>query len=159
MRVSTHFTKGAVMPFEVFTREFVRTKEPKVTITALGRFSINNSASAFLKHVVPTPDTVLLLWDKVAGQVAIQPAKKGDHRAYPLKTYGPKGRSGTGFSAVTFLNFINYDWSETRSFHAKWADNMLVFTVPKENLKGRPMANLGELMLTGKDRLKKIKEG
>jgi hypothetical protein len=81
---------------------------------------------------------VLLLWDKVTNKVGIQPVKKGDTRAYPLKAYGPKGRSGTGFSAVTFLNFINYDWSETRSYMTEWSDNMLTFTIKPENLKGRP---------------------
>lgn len=144
------------MPFEVFTREFVRTSEPKVTITALGRFSINNSASAFLKKVAGT-ESVLLLWEKSSAQVGIQPAKKGDHRAYPLKAYGPKGRSGTGFSAVTFLNFINYDWSQTRSFPVKWVDNMLVFSIPWEHLKGRPTVPLAELMGVKKE-FKKARE-
>jgi hypothetical protein len=125
------------MAFEIFTREFVRTTEPKVTITSLGRFSINNSASALLKKNA-TVDSVLLLWDRTTNQVGIQPVKKGDHRAYPLKAYGPKGRSGTGFSAVTFLNFISYDWSETHSFPAKWSENMLTFTIPQEHLNGKP---------------------
>src|SRR5260370_40819702 len=129
------------MSFEVFTREFVRTTEPKVTITSLGRFSINNSASALLKKNVAV-EFVLLLWDKATSRVAIQPVKKGDHRAYPLKAYGPKGRSGTGFSAVTFLNFINYDWSKTHSFPVEWraTENMLTFMTPQEYLTGRPTA-------------------
>src|ERR1700735_3552546 len=101
------------MAFEIYVRQFTRTTEPKVTITNLGRFSINNSASEMLKKHPQTSDAVLLLWDKIANKVGIQPIRKNDERAYPLKSYGAKGRSGTGFSAVTFLNFINYDWSET----------------------------------------------
>jgi hypothetical protein len=120
------------MPFEVFTREFARTTEPKVTITSLGRFSINNSATVLLKKN-PSVEFVLLLWDKSTNRVAIQPAKKGDLRAYPLKAYGPKGRSGTGFSAVTFIKFIGYDCSKTHSFPAEWDDNMLTFTIPQEH--------------------------
>jgi hypothetical protein len=124
------------MAFEVFTREFVRSSAPKVTITSLGRFSINNGASALLK-TNPQTEWVLLLWDGATNRVAIQPVKKGDIRAYPLKAYGPKGRSGTGFSAVTFLNFINYDWSETRSFAAEWTEGMLVFKIGELQLIGK----------------------
>jgi hypothetical protein len=126
------------MPFEIYTREFVRSTEPKVTITNLGRLSINNSASEMLKRLNPTIEHVLLLWDKSTGRVGIKPVKKGDHRAYPLKAYGPKGRSGTGFSAVTFLNFIKYNWSETRSFPAGWFEDMLTITIPFEHLTGKP---------------------
>ncbi len=124
------------MAFEVFTRNFVRTTAPKVTITNLGRIAINNSASAFLRK--NNEQHVLLLWDKDSSSVGIQPVKKEDTRTYPLRAYGPKGRSGTGFSAVTFLNFVNYDWSETRSFGVEWNDTrqMLVFGLPAEHLSG-----------------------
>jgi hypothetical protein len=126
------------MSFEVFTRDFVRTTAPKVTISNYGRFSINNSGTKMLRKNQET--LVLLLWDKATHTVGIQPVKKEDHRTYPLKAYGPKGRSGTGFSAVTFLNFVNYDWSKTRSFPVEWRanENMLTFTIPEEYLKGRP---------------------
>lgn len=129
------------MSFEVFTREFVRTTEPKVTITNLGRFSINNSATALLKRTQGA-ESILLLWEKATNRVAIQPAKKGDPRSYPLKAYGPKGRSGTGFSAVTFLRFINYNYSETHSFPVEFSGGMLVFTIPSE-LTTTPVPPIG----------------
>lgn len=136
------------MPFEVFTRERVRTSTPKISINSYGRFNINTGATALLKKN-PSVKTVLLLWDKETHRIGIQPAKEGDIRAYPLKAYGAKGRSGTGFSAMTFLNHINYDWSVTRSFAAKPADNnMLVIIIPEEYLTGKPEAqdtNLGSL--------------
>jgi hypothetical protein len=124
------------MPFELFTRDFVRTTAPKVTITSLGRIAINNSATALLRK--NEESFVLLYWDKSTRRVGIQPVKKEDNKTYPLKAYGPKGRSGTGFSAVTFLNFIKYNWSETRSFPVEWSgtDNMLVFEIPQEFLTG-----------------------
>ncbi|MGB6715400.1 MAG: hypothetical protein WBE47_00455 [Candidatus Acidiferrales bacterium] len=132
------------MSFEVFTREFVRTTDPKVAITNLGRFSINNSATALLRGSAGmgagSELRVLLLWDKSTNQIGIQPIKKPDSRSYPLKAYGPKGRSGTGFSAVTFLRFINYDLSTgTHSYPAKLDGEMLVLTVPKERISGLPM--------------------
>jgi hypothetical protein len=126
------------MAFEVFTRDFVRTTAPKITLTNFGRFSINNSGAMLLRKNQEL--WVLLLWDKAAHTVGIQPVKKEDNRTYPLKTYGPKGRSGMGFSAVTFLNFINYDWSKTRSFPVEWreAERVLAFTIPYEYLNGKP---------------------
>ena len=126
------------MSFEIYTREFVRTTAPKVTITNYGRIAINNSATKMLRK--KQEGFVLLLWEKSSGTVGIQAIPKEDGRAYPLKAYGPKGRSGTGFSAVTFLNYINYDWSETHSFNVEWrsAENMLAFAVPQELLKGKP---------------------
>jgi hypothetical protein len=146
------------VPFEVYTRQFVRTTEPKVTITNLGRFSISNSASALLKKN-PNIEFVLLLWDKTTNMIGIQPTKKGDSRAYPLKSYGPKGRSGTGFSAVTFLNFINYDWSKTRPFMAEWSGNMLTFTIPPEYLKGKPKSITGTGSILGSKRKITLEKG
>jgi len=145
------------MPFEVFTRDFVRTSTPKITITNYGRFAVNNSGSKMLRKNQET--FVLLWWDKTTRTVGIQPVKKEDHRTYPLKAYGPKGRSGNGFSAVTFLNFINYDWSKTRSFPVQWSgtENMLTFTIPQEHLSGRPAAQ--DSSLGGVRRKDRVKQG
>ena len=125
------------MAFEVFTRDFGRTSAPKVTINNLGRFTISNTATKMMRR--RQEKFALLLWDKATFKVGIQPVLKEDDRTYPLKTSGAYGRNGVGFSAVTFLNFINYDWSETRSFPVEWwtDGNMLTFTIPEEFLKGK----------------------
>jgi len=126
------------MPFEVFTRNFVRASAPKVTISNFGRISMNTSAAQFLSKT--NSGFVVLLWDKSTNRMGIQGVKKEDNRTYNLKAYGPNGRSGAGFSAVTFLNFVRYNWTETRSYEAQWsdADQMLVITVPQEYLSGTP---------------------
>jgi len=126
------------MAFEVYERERTRTMAPRVTINSYGRFSISNSASELMRK--NQEGFVLLLWDKSTNTVGIRPIQKPERRAYPLKTYGPKGRGGTGFSAVTFLNHINYDWSDTHSYDVEWrsSENMLTLTIPPDRLKGRP---------------------
>ncbi|SPF44660.1 hypothetical protein SBA1_550025 [Candidatus Sulfotelmatobacter kueseliae] len=126
------------MAFEVYTRTYVRTTSPKVSVSNFGRIGINNSASDFLTKT--HSGFVILLWDKATNRVGIQPVKKEDDKTYPIKAYGPKGKGGTGFSAVTFLNFIRYDWTKTRSFPAEWLANesMLVFTIPQEHLNADP---------------------
>ena len=123
------------MAFEVFTKDAPRTSHPHVTVNSFGRFSINTGATALLRsHFVA--EYVQLLWDKTTHQVGIRPIKKSELSAYRLRIYG---KALAGFSAVTFLNFINYDWSETRSFAVEWRanDNMLTFTIPPEYLKGK----------------------
>ena len=127
------------MPFEVYTREFIRSTDPRVTISNLGRFSISNGAVVLRKKHGAT-DGILLLWDKSTNRIGIQGTKKGDRRSYTLKASGPNGRSGTGFSAVTFLTHINYDWSKSHSFDAEWSEkeNMLTITIPTELLVGKP---------------------
>jgi hypothetical protein len=124
------------MPFELFTRTFTKTSAPKVTISGFGRIALNKAAVDVLTK--GGTGFIVLLWDRAARKVGIQPIAKETAHTYSLKSYGPGGKAGTGFSAVTFLNFINYDWSQTRSFGAEWnaADNMLVFGIPQEHLAG-----------------------
>jgi hypothetical protein len=123
------------MPFELFTRDFVKTTAPKITISGFGRIALNKGAAELVSK--SGTGFIVLLWDKATRRVGIQAAKETAN-SYPLKAYGPSGKTGTGFSAVTFLNFINYDWSQTRSFSAAWnaTDNMLIFGIPQEHLSG-----------------------
>jgi hypothetical protein len=120
------------MGFEIYGRQRTRNSTPSVTINTLGRFSISSSATKILKFH-PTVENVLLMWDKAARQVAIKPVLKGDLRTYPLKTYGKKENSGAGFSAVSFLRYIKFDFSKTRTFPVEWnsKEAMLVFNVPE----------------------------
>jgi hypothetical protein len=141
------------MGFEVYGRQRTRNSTPSVTINTLGRFSISSSATKMLKFHIGV-ENVLLMWDKASKQVAIKPILKGDPRAYPLKSYGKKENSGTGFSAVSFLRHINFDFSKTNTFPVEWnsKENMLVFNIPSEFL-GLPTINFDELATTGKRRI------
>src|SRR5216684_1072843 len=125
------------MGFEIFTRQVTRTIEPRVTITSMGRIALNRGASDILAK--NRTEFVLLLWDKETRRCAIQPIVKRDSRAYKLRSYGPKG-NGLGFSCVTFLNYIKYDWSDTRAFDLEYmgSEKLLVFTIPEQHLEGRP---------------------
>lgn len=133
------------MPFELYVRDFVRTTEPKITISTFGRISLNRGATEYLTKTYT--GAVNLYWDKISHRVGIQTAKKTDKAVYNLKAYGPQGKTGSGFSAVTFLNFIQYDWSKTRSFSAEWLENekMVVFSVPQEYLTGHSQGSRREV--------------
>ena len=131
------------MPFVVFDRKFTRRTEPTVTLTTLGRIALNTGAAALLTKAAA--EYVLLLWDPEAGKVGIKVIGKKEPRAYVLH-FGKNG-NGAGFSATTFVNFIKYDFSESRAFPLDWDEtgNMFTFSIPKEHLTGSPKNQKGEL--------------
>jgi hypothetical protein len=142
------------MAWEIFDRKTARTVEPTVTLTTLGRLALNRGAASILEKIAA--EQVFLLWDSLANKVAVKVTGKKDPRSYHLH-YGAKG-NGAGFSAVTFLNHIKYDWSETRMFPLEWneAEGMFTFSIPSDNLSGSPKgqkATLGKLRRA--DRAKK----
>jgi hypothetical protein len=116
----------------VYKRQIIRTGEPAVTIGKMGRIGLNMLATGMLESHKATH--VVLLFDKETGQCAVKMATSKDEGAYTL-TYNDKS-NGSGFSAVTFLNFIGYDWRETRAFNAEWdeEEKMFLFTIPMEHL-------------------------
>ena len=113
------------MPYEIFTRKIRKLGTPAVTVTKLGRMSLNKAATApFEKQAV---ENVLLMWDAEKRQFAIRAISKKDTRSYRL-SYGAKG-NGAGFSAKTFFDYIGFDYSESRTMPAEWNDNEVMFEV------------------------------
>lgn len=119
------------MTWEVFKRKVVRTGEPAVTIGKMGRLGLNMIATEILQQHKATH--AVLMFDKERFRCALKIASSRDEGAYTI-TYNDKS-NGAGFSSVTFLHFIHYDWSETRAFSAQWfeKDKMLVFSIPEEH--------------------------
>jgi hypothetical protein len=72
----------------------------------------------------------------------VRPITKKDQRAYTL-AYGKKG-NGAGFSAKTFMDYIGYDYLESRQYPAHWDESeaMFVAEVPAEHLQGRRQQSL-----------------
>ncbi|MGO8792589.1 MAG: hypothetical protein ACLQVL_35100 [Terriglobia bacterium] len=124
------------MAWEVYTRQIIRTGDPVVTITKMGRLAVNMIGTSIFES--QKASHVVLLWDRDACKCAIKIANSKDSGAYKL-TYNPKS-NGSGFSAVTFFNYIRYDWTATRAFNAAWDDEgkMLIFDIPKEHI-GKPV--------------------
>ncbi len=113
------------MAYEIFTRKVRRVGSPAVTLSTLGRLALNKAAADILHR--SAVEHVLLLWDAEARKFAVRPITKKDERAYKLH-YGKKG-NGAGFSAVTFLAHIGYDYSKTRSHPAIWNEDQQMFEV------------------------------
>jgi hypothetical protein len=121
------------MPFEVFSRKTSRVGTPMMTFTTLGRMALNKAATRFLEK--DAVEFVVLLWDKDTRRVGIRPLTKRDPRAYRV-AYGKKG-NGAGFSAKTFFDYIDYDYSVSRSFPVEWNDKegQLEAGIPVEHFK------------------------
>jgi hypothetical protein len=106
---------------------------PTITFTALGRISLNSAATRTLER--EAVEFVLLAWDKDRQMVAIRPTRKKDTRTYHV-SFGKKGNSA-GFSAKTFMDYIRFDYSETRTMSAVWneSENQLEAKIAPEHLK------------------------
>jgi len=113
------------MGFEIFNRKVQWSGEPAITLNKLGRVSFNKTASTKLQK--EAVENVLLLWDKENRLIGVRPITKKDNRAYRI-SWSTRG-DGCGFSATTFLKYIGYDASESRSFAAQWDEQEQIFKV------------------------------
>lgn len=120
------------MPYEIFTRTRTSTVTPSVSINTKCRVGLNRATTAIFKE--NAVEFVLLMWDADRCRMAFRPVVKKDSRAYGVSY----AKSGGMFTAKMFLEHIGYDYSEGRSFPAKWneADNMLEVDIPAELIKG-----------------------
>ncbi len=121
------------MAFEIFTRKVQWRGVPSVTFTKMGRFAFNKAATEKLEE--NAVEDVLLLWDAGKRIIGVRPITKRDSRSYKLRP-GKRG-NGSGFSSATFFQYIGYDYSDSRSFPAKWDEDEGIFLieVPAEHLK------------------------
>jgi hypothetical protein len=137
------------MAYEVYSRKTSRVGTPMMTITKLGRVALNNAATArFQKEAV---EYVLLLSDKENRRIGIRPITKKDPRAYQV-AYGKKG-NGAGFSAKTFLDYMELDYAgQSRSVPVEWNNdqNMYEAEFPAEFFKDSRQRKLIPVEATGK---------
>jgi hypothetical protein len=127
------------MGYEIYVREFAsKSTVPTITISPLGRCSLNRSAAAlFDKEAV---ENVLLLWDKEGLKFAIRPITKKDARSFNIR-YSKKEKAvvGAQFSGVMFLRYIGYDFSKSATYTVKWNSDESIFEVelPREKFQGQ----------------------
>ncbi len=144
------------MGYEVFTRQIVRSKNPAITFSPYGRITLNKAVvTQFEKMAV---EHILLLWDASRRRIALRPVTRKDSRSYDIK-YTNK-RNGIGISCKTFLDYINADYSKTRSFLAEWSTEQEMFEIelPADVINDTKQATLIP-METAAPRQKKTRSG
>lgn len=121
------------MAFEIMSRKIQWKGSPAISLTKMGLFSFNKTAATKLQK--EAVENILLLWDKEKRLIGLRPITKKDNRAYKL--YWSKRGDGCSFSALTFLKFIGFDTSETKTMPALWdeQEGMFKFEIPGEYFK------------------------
>ena len=112
------------MPYEVFTRQRVRTGVPTVRVSNLGRINLNIHATEILKSNGVTH--VILLYDKEELKMAVKQAPKTDTHAYRLLF--TRNATSCSVSAKTFFDHIKYDF-QPRTFNAEWNAREKMFEI------------------------------
>lgn len=118
------------MAYEIFNRKRQYRGTAAITLTKFGQLSFNKSSTEILKK--QAIETVLLLWDKEKRSVGIQAINKKDSRSFTIR-WSSRG-DGAGFSAASFMKYIEYNATESRSFPVQWNDEqqMFEFSIDKD---------------------------
>lgn len=142
------------MAWETYKHERNVSSEPAVTISAQGRISFNKAGVALLSDVAVK--RAELLWDKAKSRIGIRPTSSVTG-TLPLQI--ATSRNTANVSGIQFLNYIQYDWSKTRSFAAEWDQNDKIFVVkiPKEYFGSAPLSRSGNKL--SKSRTKEVPKG
>lgn len=121
--------------YKIYPRNLARASSPVVSVTKLGRITLNAAAARILSDRQVA--NVFLLWDADAKKFALQPSAKPDATSYQLR-FAPEN-AGAGFSAKPFLRVIGYDFEETIPLATEWleAEQLLEVTLPTEGFNKR----------------------
>lgn len=125
--------------YEIFTRKVPRMGNPTMGFSKIGTITFNQTAARILQKGTPI-EYIFLMWDPAAKQMAMKStSNKKDPRAYRIR-YNDKG-NGAGFSAKTFLDHIQADYSERRTIPVEINPDHEIFLevrIPEEFLKRKP---------------------
>jgi len=137
------------MSYEIFTRKVPRMGTPTIGFSKLGQIAFNQTASRMLQK--EPVEYLFLMWDSATKQIGMKStSNKKDPRAYKVR-YNDKG-NGASFSAKTFLDYIQVDFSQRRTIPVEINTNSEIFLevkVPEEFFKRktnpRPILERGKL--------------
>lgn len=126
--------------YELYPRNLARASAPVISVTKLGRITMNAAATRVL--VQTGVANVLLLWDAAARKFALRPTEKSDSTTYQIRF--ARDNAGAGFSAKPFLRMIGYDFEKTRALPTTWneAEGMFEVTLPQEGFNRRRFPRL-----------------
>jgi hypothetical protein len=112
----------------------VRVEKPTLSIISVGRIGFNAAACRTLEQ--NAVKSVVILWDRSAHSIALQPAAKGDHDSYVI-TFRRDGHAAT-FAAKAFLKHIGWSATGRQTVPATWnaSQRLLEAKLPAKYLYG-----------------------
>ena len=127
-------------------RTNTRSSGPQISITTMGRFSLNKTSTAIFSDAIV--ERVILLWDKSSNRIALQKIAKKDKRSVPVRYPTKDGKGGAGFNAKDFVeNYVGFDLSSGHTYEAQWnaEEGLLEFQIEAVHLKKakQPLTAIG----------------
>ena len=116
------------MAYTVFDKRLGRTVEPVTSITRYGRIAFNKGSSKVLgdKHVT----RVLLMWDSDNNKIGLKPVGKADNDVRGYDVFRNERDNSAFVHAKTFLDWIAYDYRETRKYNFQLNEKEGVIEIP-----------------------------
>jgi hypothetical protein len=116
--------------YELYPRNLARANSPVVSVTKLGRITLNAAAARILVQFGVS--NTFLMWDMEARKFALKLTEVPNSTSYQVRF--ARDNSSAGFSAKSFLKVIGYDFEETRALPTLWIEGeaMLEVTLPQE---------------------------
>lgn len=107
------------MPFETFDkRSATSNKQPMVTITRGGPFSMNRAA----QEAMGSPEYVELLYDRADKLIGFRPSSEDNPRAFPVRSQG-KNAATFVVAGQAFAKHYELDTSVARRYSVAWKKN------------------------------------
>jgi hypothetical protein len=111
--------------YETFQRKSIRVDIPTLSIVPDGRVAINAAACRLL--IAAGVKTVMILWDKAAGKMAVKAAPKGEKNTFTI-TFAEDHHSGS-FAAKSFLRHIGWNAPTRIMVQTAWSEKDKMFEV------------------------------
>jgi hypothetical protein len=123
------------MAYVVFDKRQGRTVNPITTITRYGRIAFNKGASKVLSE--KRVNRLLLMWDAVNHKIGLKPVGKDDKDVRGYDLFRNERDNSAFVHAKTFLDWLQYDYRETRKYNFEWneKEGVIEITVPGEAIR------------------------
>jgi hypothetical protein len=117
------------MAYEMFERTATRVDTPSLAIAPGGRVALNAAACRIL--IDAGVRTVVILWDKARGRIAIKPTPKGEKNSFTVSFTGHHSGS---FRAQSFLRHIGWNAPKRVPLATAWnaAEKMFEASLPPQ---------------------------
>lgn len=103
------------MSYEIYTKDRVSMKKPRVSIFKQGTLNLNQSCYC---EYFQSFTYVHLLFDREKRKIGIEPTNVEDNDTYRIRVY--RNKTFAQISAKGFLKHFEIQYDKTRPYNCKW---------------------------------------